>query len=72
MDTKVADHLLKTTEAVRLVGAETVVTGISAQVARTIVQLGVDISAIHTRSRLADGIELALGLIGKCISDKVA
>src|SRR5690606_10878185 len=43
VDTDVAEHLLKTTEAVRLLGAQTVLTGISAQVARTIVQLGVDI-----------------------------
>jgi anti-anti-sigma regulatory factor len=59
VDTRVADHLLKTTEAVHLLGAVTIVTGISAQVARTIVQLGVDISSIHTRARLEDGIELA-------------
>ena len=70
VDTKVADHLLKTTEAVRLVGAETIVTGISAQVARTIVQLGVDISTMHTRSRLGDGIELALTMVGKAIADR--
>ncbi len=70
VDTRVADHLLKTTDAVRLLGAETIVTGISPQVARTIVQLGVDISAMHTRSRLADGIELALGIIGRTIATK--
>ncbi len=72
VDTKVADHLLKTTAAVRLLGAETILTGISAQVARTIVQLGVDISVMHTRSRLADGIELALTMVGKAIGPKVA
>jgi rsbT co-antagonist protein RsbR len=72
VDTKVADHLLKTTEAVRLLGADTIVTGISAQVARTIVQLGVDISAIHTRARLEDGLELGLALVGKAIADKGA
>jgi rsbT co-antagonist protein RsbR len=69
VDTLVADHLLKTTEAVRLLGAATILTGISAQIARTIVQLGVDISSMHTRSRLADGIELALGLLGRAITD---
>jgi rsbT co-antagonist protein RsbR len=72
VDTKVADHLIKTTEAVRLVGAETIITGISAQVARTIVQLGVDISSMRTRSRLGDGIEVALAMVGKVISDKGA
>jgi rsbT co-antagonist protein RsbR len=70
VDTMVADHLLKTTEAVRLLGAETILTGISAQIARTIVQLGVDISTMHTRARLEDGIELALGLLGRRIADK--
>jgi rsbT co-antagonist protein RsbR len=70
VDTKVADNLVKTTASVRLLGAQTILTGISAQVARTIVQLGVDVSTMHTRSRLQDGIELALGLVDKAISDK--
>jgi rsbT co-antagonist protein RsbR len=68
VDTRVADHLLKTTAAVRLLGASTILTGISGEVAMTIVQLGVDMSAIHTRSRLADGVELALRMVGKVIS----
>lgn len=71
VDTRVADHLLKTTAAVRLLGAHTILTGISAQVARTIVQLGVDVSTMHTSSRLADGIELALRMVGREVS-KVA
>jgi rsbT co-antagonist protein RsbR len=70
VDTKVADHLLKTTEAVRLLGARTILTGISAQVARTIVQLGVEISSMDTRARLEDGIELGLDVVGKTITDK--
>lgn len=65
VDTQVADHLLRATAAVRLLGATTILTGISPQVARTVIELGVDISAMHTRSRLADGIELALSLIGR-------
>jgi len=70
VDTKVADHLIKTTAAVRLLGAQTILTGISAMVARTVVQLGVDITMMHTRTRLADGIELALDMAGKKIADK--
>jgi rsbT co-antagonist protein RsbR len=70
VDTKVADHILKTTAAVKLVGARTILTGISAQVARTIVQLGVDISAMDTQARLSDGIELALSLVGLQITKK--
>jgi rsbT co-antagonist protein RsbR len=72
VDTKVADHLLKTTEAVRLLGATTILTGISAEVARTIVTLDVDISAMHTRAKLADGIEVALDLVGKVIAERQA
>jgi rsbT co-antagonist protein RsbR len=70
VDTKVADNLIKTTAAVSLLGAKTILTGISAQIARTIVQLGVDISSMHTRSKLAEGIELALSLAGKTIAKK--
>lgn len=70
VDTRVADHLLKTTAAVRLLGADTILTGITAQVARTMVQLGVDASSMHTVSRLSDGIELALGMLGKEITEK--
>jgi rsbT co-antagonist protein RsbR len=72
VDTKVADHLLKTTEAVRLLGATTILTGISAEVARTIVMLDVDVSSMHTRAKLADGIELALDLVGKTIAVRQA
>ena len=53
-----------------LTGARTVLTGISAQVARTIIQLGVDISSMDTLSRLQDGIELALSIVGKSIAPK--
>ncbi|MBX2797549.1 MAG: STAS domain-containing protein [Myxococcales bacterium] len=69
VDTQVADYLLKTTDAVRLLGAQTILTGISAQVARTIVELGVDLSSLHTRNTLADGLQLALSLLGKRITD---
>jgi rsbT co-antagonist protein RsbR len=72
VDTRVADHLLKTTAAVRLLGADVVLTGITAQVARTMVQLGVDVSSMHTVARLSDGIQLALSMMGKAITDKAA
>jgi rsbT co-antagonist protein RsbR len=70
VDTKVADNLIKTTAAVNLIGAKTVLTGISAQVARTIVQLGVDISTMATSAKLAEGIEIALAMVGKTIGPK--
>jgi rsbT co-antagonist protein RsbR len=68
VDTQVADYLLKTTAAVRLLGARTILTGISPQVARTIVELGVDLRTLYTRNTLADGLELALSLLGKQIA----
>lgn len=71
VDTQVADHLLRAYAAVRLLGAATILTGISPQIARTVVELGVDISAMHTRSRLADGIDLALSLLGRTITPLV-
>ncbi|TVQ92211.1 MAG: STAS domain-containing protein [Deltaproteobacteria bacterium] len=67
VDTQVADYLLKATAAVRLLGARTILTGISPQVARTMVELGVDISAMETRNKLSDGIELALRIVGRHI-----
>jgi len=71
VDTKVADNLIKTTSAVALLGAKTILTGISPQVARTIVQLGLDISTMHTLSKLSDGLELAFSMVGKSVRDKV-
>jgi rsbT co-antagonist protein RsbR len=70
VDTKVADHILKTTAAVQLLGAQTILTGISASVARTVVQLGVEITKMHTRSKLSEGIELALTILGKKITSR--
>jgi rsbT co-antagonist protein RsbR len=70
VDTKVADHILKTTAAVQLLGAQTILTGISASVARTVVQLGVEITRMHTRSKLSEGIELALTIVGKQITHR--
>jgi rsbT co-antagonist protein RsbR len=72
VDTRVAQHLLQTTEAVRLLGASTILTGIRAQVAQTLVQLGVDLSAMHTRANLEEGLELALSMTGKVIRAKEA
>ena len=70
VDTRVADHILKTTAAVQLLGAQTILTGISASVARTVVQLGVEITRMHTRAKLSEGIELALTIVGKKITSR--
>jgi len=60
IDTLVARHLFTTIAAVKLMGSECIVTGISARISQTIVQLGLDLTGITTRSNLADGLQLAL------------
>jgi rsbT co-antagonist protein RsbR len=59
VDSAVANHLLKTVEAVQLLGAECVVTGIRPEVAQTIVHLGVDLFKVETLSNLAEGLKWA-------------
>ncbi len=59
MDSKVANHLIQTVEAARLMGAKAIVTGLSAEVAQTLVTLGVDLSRVRTVSDLQSGVEEA-------------
>ena len=67
MDTLVANHLIKTVTAARLMGARCVLTGVSPAIAQTMVQLGIDLSQITTRAQMSDGVRLALELVGKAI-----
>jgi rsbT co-antagonist protein RsbR len=60
VDTQVANVLLRAAQATRLLGAETILTGIRPEVAQTLVQLGADLSALVTRSTLQSGITYAL------------
>lgn len=60
VDTATAQHLIDTVRAVRLLGAKVVVTGMSPQIAQTIVHLGIDLSEIVSCSSLADGVGIAL------------
>jgi rsbT co-antagonist protein RsbR len=60
VDTLVAQHLLKTVAAARLMGAECIVSGIRPQIAQTIVHLGVELMDIVTKATLADAFALAL------------
>lgn len=60
VDTLVAQHLLKTVSAIRLMGAECIISGIRPQIAQTIVHLGIDLQGIATKSSLADALALAL------------
>jgi len=60
VDTLVAQHLLKTVAAARLMGAECIVSGIRPAIAQTIVHLGIDLSAVATKASLSDAFALAL------------
>jgi rsbT co-antagonist protein RsbR len=60
VDTEVAQHLLKTVNAARLLGAECIICGIRPQVAQTIVSLGIEFGDIATKATLADALRHAL------------
>jgi rsbT co-antagonist protein RsbR len=60
VDTLVAQHLLKTVAAARLMGAECIISGIRPQIAQTIVHLGVELGDVTTKSNLADALRVAL------------
>jgi hypothetical protein len=60
VDTQVAQAIIRAAQAVRLLGAEVLLTGIQPQIAQTLVHLGADMSGIVTRSTLQSGIAYAL------------
>jgi rsbT co-antagonist protein RsbR len=60
VDTLVAQHLLKTVSAIRLMGAECIISGIRPQIAQTMVHLGIDLQGIATKASLADALQLAM------------
>jgi rsbT co-antagonist protein RsbR len=64
VDSKVANHLLQTVEAARLMGAKVIVSGISSEIAQTLVRIGVDLSSLATTADLRAGLEEAEQLIG--------
>ncbi len=67
VDTLVAQHLLKTVAAARLMGAECIISGIRPQIAATIVHLGVDLNSVITKATLADAFRVALRRTGQTI-----
>jgi rsbT co-antagonist protein RsbR len=68
VDTLVAQHLLKTVTALRLMGAECIISGIRPQIAQTIVHLGVDLQGVVTKANLADALAVALKRTGHTIA----
>lgn len=64
VDTLVAQHLLKTVTAIRLMGADCIISGVRPQIAQTIVHLGLDLQGIVTKASLADALRLALRRCG--------
>ena len=71
VDSAVASHLIKITRATKLLGCNCIISGISPEVAHTIVQLGIDLSTIHTTSTLQDAFQLALKMSDQSISATV-
>jgi rsbT co-antagonist protein RsbR len=68
VDTVVAQHLLKTVAAARLMGADCIISGIRPQIAATIIHLGVDLNEVTTKATLADAFQIALRRIGMSVT----
>jgi rsbT co-antagonist protein RsbR len=64
VDTLVAQHLLKTVTAIRLMGADCIISGVRPQIAQTIVHLGINLQGITTKATLADALALAMKMLG--------
>ncbi|MEZ1317942.1 STAS domain-containing protein [Pseudomonas fluorescens] len=71
VDTLVAQHLLKTVTAIRLMGADCIISGVRPQIAQTIVHLGLDLQGVVTKANLADALKLALTRLGVTIGKSV-
>ncbi len=65
VDTLVAQHLLKTITAARLMGAECIISGIRPQIAQTIVHLGINLTEVITKAKLSDAFAVALTRVGR-------
>jgi len=70
VDTVVAQHLLKTVTAARLMGADCIISGIRPQIAQTIVHLGIDLLDVTTKATLRDAFELALERTGQQVQQE--
>jgi rsbT co-antagonist protein RsbR len=72
VDTLVAQHLLKTVAAARLMGADCIISGIRPQIAQTVVHLGLDLATVITKATLADAFAVALQRVGLSVVRSVA
>jgi rsbT co-antagonist protein RsbR len=72
VDTLVAQHLLKTIAAARLMGADCIISGIRPQIAQTIVHLGVNLEDVITKATLADAFVIALKKTGASVTNPIA
>jgi len=72
VDTLVAQHLLKTVAAARLMGADCIISGIRPQIAQTIVHLGVELGGVGTKATLADAFRMALAKVGATVTRPAA
>ena len=70
IDTQTARHLTEAIGAVRLLGAQVVLTGVRPAIAQTLVHLGIDLSGIMTRSSLAAGLQVALDVLNLKVVSK--
>jgi rsbT co-antagonist protein RsbR len=72
VDTLTAQHLLKTVAAIRMMGADCIISGIRPQIAQTIVHLGIDLQGVTTKATLADALALSLKRLGLVVSRNAA
>jgi len=72
IDTQTAQHLIETIRAVRLVGADVVLTGVRPSIAQTLVHLNIDLANVITRSSLSAGLLMALEVLGLSVVPKTA
>ncbi len=69
IDTDVAQHLLKTVEAARLMGTVSILSGVRPETAQAIVNLGIDLGSLRSRSSLKDALQLALRMVAAPADD---
>jgi rsbT co-antagonist protein RsbR len=68
VDSLVAQHLIKTVSAARLMGAECIISGIRPEIAQTIVHLGIDLTNIYTKASLASALKMAFSILNITVS----